>query len=166
MQLRVMIGTMLYVFAVAAPVAWLYVVYEPIRSAGEMLEMYSLVLPVDSGSTDDMAALVGATAVAFVLGLGASKIVHQSSSPSMLNGLAAILREFHASRKKSVMTTRKRMADIRPVRTEADYEAALARIDELMDAEPETPDGRELDVLVDLVELYESKHEPMGPQRH
>ena len=57
-------------------------------------------------------------------------------------------------------TTKKRMADIRPVRTEADYDVALARIDELMDAEPETPDGRELDVLVDLVELYESKHEP------
>ena len=63
-------------------------------------------------------------------------------------------------------TTKKRMADIRPVRTEADYEAALARIDELMDAEPETPDGRELDVLVDLVELYESRHEPMEPQQH
>ena len=64
------------------------------------------------------------------------------------------------------MTTPKQRMDIRPVRTEADYEAALARIDELMDAEPGTPAGRELDVLVDLVELYESKHEPMEPQRH
>ena len=54
------------------------------------------------------------------------------------------------------------MTDIRPVRTDADYEAALARIDELMDAEPGTPAGRELDVLVDLVELYESRREPMG----
>ena len=54
------------------------------------------------------------------------------------------------------------MTDIRPVRTDADYEAALARIDEIMDAEPGTPAGRELDVLVDLVELYESRHEPMG----
>ena len=54
------------------------------------------------------------------------------------------------------------MADIRPVRTEDDYEAALARIDALMGAEPGTPDGRELDVLVDLVEFYESRHEPMG----
>ena len=61
------------------------------------------------------------------------------------------------------MTTAKQMADIRPVRTDADYEAALARIDELMGAEPGTPAGRELDVLVDLVELYESRHEPMGP---
>ena len=54
------------------------------------------------------------------------------------------------------------MADIEPIRTEADYETALARIDELMDAEPGGPDGRELDVLVDLVDLYERRHEPMG----
>ena len=31
-----------------------------------------------------------------------------------------------------------------------------------MDADPGTPEERELDVLVDLVELYESRHEPMG----
>ena len=54
------------------------------------------------------------------------------------------------------------MANIEPIRTEADYETALARIDELMDAEPGSPEGRELDVLVDLVDLYESRHEPMG----
>ena len=54
------------------------------------------------------------------------------------------------------------MADVKPIRTESDYAAALARVDELMDAEVGTPEGEELDVLVDLVELYESKHEPMG----
>ena len=54
------------------------------------------------------------------------------------------------------------MGNIKPIRTEADYEAALARIDELMDAEPESPEGEELDVLADLVELYETKHVPMG----
>ena len=51
---------------------------------------------------------------------------------------------------------------IKPVRTEKDYRAALARIDALMDAKPDTADFDELDVLADLVELYESKHEPMG----
>ena len=51
---------------------------------------------------------------------------------------------------------------IKPVRTAQDYEAALARIDALMDAAPGSPEFDELDVLVDLVELYESKHEPMG----
>ena len=54
------------------------------------------------------------------------------------------------------------MSNIRAIRTEADYKAALARIDALMDAEYGTPDGDELDVLTDLVGLYESQHVPMG----
>ena len=54
------------------------------------------------------------------------------------------------------------METIKPIRTEADYQAALARIDELMDAAPGSREGEELDVLADLVEAYESKHEPMG----
>lgn len=53
------------------------------------------------------------------------------------------------------------MANIKPIRSEKDYEAALARIEELMDAELGSAEGGELDVLVDLVELYESKHVPM-----
>ena len=52
--------------------------------------------------------------------------------------------------------------DIKPIRTEQDYEAALARADQLMDAELGTPEGEELDVLVDLIEAYESRHVPMG----
>lgn len=51
---------------------------------------------------------------------------------------------------------------IKPVRTEQDYAAALARIDQLMDAEPGSAEFDELDVLADLVELYENKHQPMG----
>ena len=54
------------------------------------------------------------------------------------------------------------MVNINPIRSEADYDAALARILELMDTEPDSPRGDELDVLVDLVELYESRHVPMG----
>ena len=54
------------------------------------------------------------------------------------------------------------MVNVRPIRTEADYEAALARVAELMDAREGTPEGEELDVLVDLVEVYEDKHFPMG----
>lgn len=54
------------------------------------------------------------------------------------------------------------MRNIRAIRTEADYEAALARIDAVMDAEPGTPEAEELDVLADLVELYEARHVPMG----
>ena len=51
---------------------------------------------------------------------------------------------------------------IKPIRTEKDYEAALARIDALMEEEPGSVEFNELDVLADLVELYETKHEPMG----
>ena len=54
------------------------------------------------------------------------------------------------------------MVDVRPIRTEADYEAALARVAELMDAAEGTPDEEELEILVDLVEVYEDRHFPFG----
>jgi antitoxin component HigA of HigAB toxin-antitoxin module len=49
---------------------------------------------------------------------------------------------------------------LKSIRTEADYRAALTRIDALMDAEHGTPEGKELDILVDLVELYEVRQMP------
>lgn len=59
------------------------------------------------------------------------------------------------------------MADIKPIRTEADYERALARVDELMGSEYGSPEGDELDVLVTLVESWEDEHYPMGfPEPH
>ena len=54
------------------------------------------------------------------------------------------------------------MSNIRAIRTEADYKAALARVDALMDADFGTQEGEELDVLIDLIELYEVRHVPMG----
>lgn len=54
------------------------------------------------------------------------------------------------------------MGKVQPIRMEADYEAALARVEALMDAEPGTPQGEELDLLTDLVEHYEAKHVPIG----
>ncbi len=51
--------------------------------------------------------------------------------------------------------------NIFPIRTEDDYDAALTRIDVLMNAEPATPEGDELDILVTLVEAYEAKHYPI-----
>ena len=50
------------------------------------------------------------------------------------------------------------MPTVSPIRAEDDYEAALARIAEILHAEIGTPEGDELDVLVDLVELYEERH--------
>jgi len=48
--------------------------------------------------------------------------------------------------------------DIKPLKNERDYDAALARIEALMDAKPNTVEGDELDVLSVLVENYENKH--------
>lgn len=50
---------------------------------------------------------------------------------------------------------------IRPIRSEQDYDAALERIDALMDAQAGTPELDELEVLATLVELYEEKHYPI-----
>lgn len=55
------------------------------------------------------------------------------------------------------------MANVEPIRTEQDYEAALARIYELFHAAPGTPDSDELESLVDLVEEYEDEHYPIDP---
>ena len=54
------------------------------------------------------------------------------------------------------------MANVKQIRSERDYEAVLNRISELMDAETDSSEGEELDALVDFIELYESKHVPMG----
>lgn len=51
--------------------------------------------------------------------------------------------------------------DIKPIRTEEDYLAALAEIEANFDAEPGTPEGDNLDILVALVEAYEEKHHPI-----
>ncbi len=51
--------------------------------------------------------------------------------------------------------------NIFPIRTEDDYDAALKRIDQLMNAEFGTPEGDKLDILVTLVEAYEAKHYPI-----
>jgi HTH-type transcriptional regulator/antitoxin HigA len=51
--------------------------------------------------------------------------------------------------------------DIKPIRTEEDYEAALKVVESLMSAEFGTPEGDRLDVLATLVEAYEAKHYPM-----
>lgn len=45
-----------------------------------------------------------------------------------------------------------------PILSEADYDAALDEIAELMDAAPNTRGGARLDVLVTMVEAYEARH--------
>ncbi len=52
---------------------------------------------------------------------------------------------------------------IEPVKTENDYDRALARIESLMGAAADTPEGDELDMLLLIVKAYEDKHHPIDP---
>jgi HTH-type transcriptional regulator / antitoxin HigA len=51
--------------------------------------------------------------------------------------------------------------DIRPIKTEADYQATLKEVEGLMSVEADTPEGDRLDVLVTLIEHYEQRHYPI-----
>ena len=48
--------------------------------------------------------------------------------------------------------------EIRPVRTQSDYQAALREIESLFDAAENTPEYDRLDILSTLVEAYERTH--------
>ncbi len=52
---------------------------------------------------------------------------------------------------------------IKPIKTEADYDAALAEIATLMDAKADTPHGDRLAVLAALVSAYEDRVWPIDP---
>lgn len=52
---------------------------------------------------------------------------------------------------------------IQPIRTEADMERALERMEVLWDAADDTPEADELEVLSILIERYEEAHYPIGP---
>ncbi|HME58670.1 MAG TPA: hypothetical protein VKF63_10060 [Terracidiphilus sp.] len=50
---------------------------------------------------------------------------------------------------------------LKPIKSEADYEAALKEIERLWGAEEGSADGDRLEILTTLVEAYEEKHFPM-----
>lgn len=52
--------------------------------------------------------------------------------------------------------------NIFPIKNDHDYQAALAEIDKLMDAQMNTPEGDALDIWVTLVESYEAKQFPIS----
>lgn len=53
--------------------------------------------------------------------------------------------------------------NIKPIKTDVDYRAALKEVETLMTTEPNTLEGKKIDVLVTLIEVYESKHFPLSP---
>jgi HTH-type transcriptional regulator/antitoxin HigA len=53
--------------------------------------------------------------------------------------------------------------ELKPIRTDADYETAMAQVEQLWGARSGTPDGDRLDVLATLIDAYEAVHHPMDP---
>lgn len=52
---------------------------------------------------------------------------------------------------------------IRLIKSKADYDAALAEVEQMMGkVKPNTPEGDKFDLLVTLIESYEDIHYPMG----
>lgn len=49
-----------------------------------------------------------------------------------------------------------------PISTEAEYQAALALAESLMDAAAGTPEGKRLDALATRIQAYEEQHSPVG----
>ncbi|MGL5888670.1 MAG: helix-turn-helix domain-containing protein, partial [Bacteroidia bacterium] len=50
---------------------------------------------------------------------------------------------------------------IKPIKTESDYQQALARLEQIFDAKPGTADGDELEVLAILIEHFENQRFPV-----
>lgn len=54
-------------------------------------------------------------------------------------------------------------AELKPIRTERDHEAALEELGRLWGAKVGTSNGDRLDVLATLIDAYEAKQYPMDP---
>ena len=53
--------------------------------------------------------------------------------------------------------------EIKPIKTESDYKAALHRVESLWGADKDSPEGDELDLLATLIESWEMKYYPVLP---
>lgn len=54
--------------------------------------------------------------------------------------------------------------EVRPIRSEGDYDQALQRVEALWNSAVGSPQGDELDTLVRLIEDYEREHCPLEPE--
>jgi antitoxin component HigA of HigAB toxin-antitoxin module len=55
--------------------------------------------------------------------------------------------------------------EVKPIRSDSDYERALRRVEALWGSPAGSPQGDELEVLVTLIEAYEREHYPIDLQR-
>ncbi|WP_412776037.1 helix-turn-helix domain-containing protein [Thalassospira lucentensis] len=51
---------------------------------------------------------------------------------------------------------------LKPIKTDADYEAAMELLDSLWDAQPGSPDADQLEVLGILIDQYETQQVPIS----
>ena len=51
--------------------------------------------------------------------------------------------------------------EIKPIKTEKDYDKALERLELIFDADPNSKDGDEAEILSLLIDNYENKHYPI-----
>jgi HTH-type transcriptional regulator/antitoxin HigA len=52
--------------------------------------------------------------------------------------------------------------DIKPIKTEQEFNRAMVRLEMIFDAKKVTPEGDELEILGMLIENYDDKHFPIG----
>ena len=50
---------------------------------------------------------------------------------------------------------------VKPIKTEKDYQQALARLELIFNSKKDTPEGDELEILTILIEKYENEHFPI-----
>jgi HTH-type transcriptional regulator/antitoxin HigA len=55
------------------------------------------------------------------------------------------------------------VADLKPIRSKAQYERALAEVERLWGSKAGSTKGDRLDVLATLIDTYEAEHYPMDP---
>jgi HTH-type transcriptional regulator/antitoxin HigA len=53
--------------------------------------------------------------------------------------------------------------ELKPIRTNADYEKTLSEVERLWGAKSGTSEGDRLDILATLIDAYETQHYPMDP---
>jgi HTH-type transcriptional regulator/antitoxin HigA len=53
--------------------------------------------------------------------------------------------------------------ELKPIRTDADHQTALAELERLWGARTGSPEGDRLDVLATLIDAYEARRYPMDP---
>ena len=55
------------------------------------------------------------------------------------------------------------MSEVKPIRTNKDYEKTMQEVETLWGAKSGTPKGDRLDVLATLIDAWETAHYPMDP---